>query len=129
MTDDKPDSDAEVFTIRWETIENVLWSEDVFDGTHFGEDKDGVTVVYFYDSMWALNLLLLTLAKVMGWILETDPPPSEFEQLYHTLADLTAGMSMPTPAPEFGVNCFSCKLPSIRIVGHSGAQLMSDRPA
>jgi hypothetical protein len=109
--DDVP---AEIFSIRWETIRNILWLREEFDGIGFDHDEEGATVVYAYDP-WGLNLFLLQFAAVMGGILHEDPPT--FERTYDTLAQLTMGMSLPSLAPERGDDVFSVKLPCIRITG------------
>lgn len=108
-----PDIGGEIFTVPWESVEAVLWSKAEFDGTAFNRDADGTTVVYSY-SRWALNLFFLALADAMGPIV--SPDLEGFPQIYHTLAELTMDMSTPVPEPDHGPECFSCRLPNIRIL-------------
>lgn len=103
----------EVHTIPWSTIEEVLYSEDEFDGMSFNENDDGVTVVHFYGGSWTFHLFLLALAHKMGPVLE--PHRQGYQQIFHTLLELTIDMPFPVPAPQDGKDYFACQLPNIRI--------------
>lgn len=109
------DEEDEIHSIPWASVAAVLWSEEEFDGIRFDEDKDGVTVVYSYGGMWALNLFLLALAKAVAPTIEPDF--EGFKQIYHSLAELTMSMSLPVPAPKYGDDYVMCRLPNIRITG------------
>lgn len=94
-------------------IDAVLHSRDEFDGIRFGIDDDGATLVYVPDGPWSLHLFLLELAHHTGAVIEPDLVGRE--QTYHTLAELTIGITPLTPAPDHDPGHLRCRLPNIRI--------------